>query len=271
MKYLLSFGVIALMIAATSCKDQTKDETKAAEGAEITSAEETPPTKMIDCFSSYQIYPETAYLWEQSWINFYRQYEKYQDTLPLKIRFNEAILTRMYNQLKDSDTTKIKGVLLYYVMTTNDQYFPSLVMVNTLNCAPVWDAESFEMVSPTSVNSSIDLAQFNTYKQFWEDWMNDNNHIYTNVSGYNYAWNELWSIVDSGNPESGMFVTYGIRTLEPGDNHDFGIKDSSMTGSVVYCNILHKMIPSYIDTYSGVSDGEMELLDFALPCPIYCD
>lgn len=259
MKSLVFFSLLVLFIVF-SCNPRSNNNEINPNVKHITTNDIAVDTT---CFSSYQIYKETGYIWEESWVNYFNQYKGTDYNTSPKVFFSENNLLQL-----QAYSPNAQGVLIYYILIDTNAIYPSLAMVNTISCTPNFGIpNSSSILMSNGVDSSqkfISLQAFNTYKNNWSIRGSKEANVFTSVDGYNYSWNSIRSLLDSSTIHSGVFVKYGLRTIEPGDAADYmTVPETTMTGSVVYCNMLYGANASGVE---GVA-----LYDFAKPCPIYCN
>ena len=281
------YCLLISMVIFTSCKDGHDGADK--EGQPVKDlVEKVVQEKDQDtaCFSSYDIYPATAWVWSESYVS----YEKEKSKKPGAIKSNDTItspvvlfaiekLVTLRLQIDIPAGVEAKeGVLLYYIMATTTDSAPSLAMVNTVNCrlANTEDANCSDctLVSWSKGNGNYPKQEFissdklKEYKSNWQKFMDGiqvDDPGFTEVNGYNYSWETL----DIFKDEKAIAIKYGLRTLEPSDSQVFRIKDTTMTGSVVLANVLvGKSDINEDNTFANLAD--LKDLDFALPCPDFC-
>ncbi len=251
--------VSILMIA--SCNDRPTDK-----DIQITPQSEIVKTSLSDnlqCWDDdYQIYLETAVLWQDSWTSVYQ--ESGLSDSP-KLFFGLSDLEAL--ELKANGS---KGVRILYILPSENpnDTIPSLAIVNIEDgtCSAVSDCldSKCALVSRYDEGRQYfeDYSIVQTYQQRWIDHSNKL-MIHTPVYGYNYSWNKIMSSVDKEASGPGIWVKYGMRTLGPYDSEEYTEENpGNITGSIVYCNIVYGEDPA---------NSTQELFDFAKPCPIYCD
>lgn len=262
------FYYLILLLISASCKQPNEQQKLVdTETATVDDNESEDPKR---CIASDKIYAGTAWIWSQSWVSYFKATRaNYTDTTSPVIFFSKEQL----NALKSIDTMA-NGARLYYILKDETDSIPSLAMVNTFNCSEkvISNVAKSVLVSWYKGNQEfVTNSEFQNYTTYWGDYCKSiakKNPAFTKVWAYNYAWNTL----DNLSKEEDLAVKYGLKTLEPSDRDDYDIKDLNITGNVVICNILvgRSSIPLTFANLKRLGGGEGEL-DFAKPCPIYCD
>jgi len=256
MKTILIYGILAVALIA-ACNDPEEKKMKEIVGnAEVVvSQDEDTCTD-----SGYQIYMETATIWEQSWAAVYNTSE---NPLHEKRWFSKADLDALW----DMDPSA-EDVRLYYCLIDSSDVIPSLAMVNINLCDDVTDCEI-----PCVLISEIDGSQYfvtaqtaSQYTKNWRDRSIDQLEVHTPVYAYNYSQEEIANLMDANSLEKqGIWVKYGLRTLGPGDTNLYTETkepaNDTITGSIVYCNVIYGDDPG---------KNVRQYFDFALPCPRFC-
>lgn len=250
-----------MLLILASCKQKEKDLGMVTAETMAMSFEE--PSENPTCFTSYQIYEETAYIWQQSWLSYYGQYKNTQlPTSPI-IYFGRPELNQLYQEAKNQSNP---GILLYYVLTESTNTIPALAIVNTVDCNPVWDDDILLSEMGDQTARIIPRDSFDLYQGYWVE-RAASARTATPVYAYNYSWQSLYNNLANKSDDYGMAVKFGLRTIEPDDIKLFSeTADTTMTGSVVYCNII--AFAQYGSNYSA--ETVTALYDFAMPCPEVC-
>ncbi|MBL4604545.1 MAG: hypothetical protein JKY02_02440 [Flavobacteriaceae bacterium] len=142
-----------------------------------------------------------------------------------------------------------------------------------MSCLDQYDCEEEQCVLLSEIGTEIKeyfitSKKFKTYQQQWQDYADSREAIHTPVYAYNYEWDAILEMVNKKSSLPGIWIKYGLRTLSPSDNYDFGkdegekIEGYSITGSIVYCNIAYGDNPD---------NSTKEFFNFAKPCPRYCN
>ena len=253
MKYSILIFTTTLLFTY-SCQPSENKVQNAASHSVVTNAD-----TLAECFSSSQIYNETAFLWQASWVTYYNQFRNGNYLNSPQINFEENLLNQMNAQvLSEADA----GVMIWYVMLSENDSIPSLAVQNTISCIP--DTNSIIILAPGngSANSTISHDDLRTYRTNWRQSSENNLDVFTPIYGYNYSWTSLRTLLDGNSQADGIFINYGLRTIGPEETYYGTSPFTDKTGSVVYCNVL----------YNSDEEGNplAFLLDFAMPCPTYC-
>jgi len=280
MKNSILYLLISFLIF-TSCKQQNEEKAivetnvvpEVVDQQDDCSGDWDPETN--NCLCSLQIYGETAFIWQSSWVSYYNynfdtmKEDGTYDNSP-SFNFNSSDMNTLYKEITDSENS---GVLISYIIATpnnEDPQIPGLAIQNIVNCAVDPNGSIFvyyfleSQFNGGDPEGIITQQQLDGYKANWLDANNNNDQVFTIAEGYIYSWSSLNSINAT---TEGMTISYGLRTLESGEEAGFIQQGNSdgRTGSIVYCNII----------YGGKSetnaDGTSTMLhDFARPCPVYC-
>ena len=207
--------------------------------------------------SGYQIYKETAKMWEDSW----KALHPFSDSSSQYLPFPTSDIAALRLAVSGSE-----GIRIYYCKMDNS-IIPSLAMVNIIGCENQYgnngDAILFSDRNRGQYFESKDTLF--KYAQLWKDYM-DNRilAIHTPVYAYDYSWSELASTINF-NQTSNVYVAHGMRTLSADEYGEYNCNpptNSGLMGSIVYCNILYGNDPGILG---------QEYFNFAKPCPVYCD
>ena len=258
MKNSLFYCLLTFLVLA-SCN--LKNENKSIAVAKTLATSQITDT--LPCFSGSQIYHETAYLWQASWATYNNEIgngnagEPYTNSPQLN--FEEHRLNALQSEVVNAPNP---GVLLWYILLNENDTIPSLAMQNTVSCIIYNQSTILVAHLNGNPNSIISPADLEIYKQNWSDAGEKNLSVHTKVYGYNYSWVRIQEYIDADRDTSGIFVSYGLRTIVP-DEIGYDVDSlTNKTGSVIYCNVMY-----------GNEDEENDLSylgDFALPCPTYC-
>ncbi len=258
MKNSILFSFI-LILSFTSCKQ--KDSPKNHSISDVAKSLEDIIADH-DCFSSYQIYSETAYLWQEGWVSYYNRFRGGSYKNSPRVSFDAQNLNILYNEVKDKEHP---GILMWYTLLDPSDSIPSLAIQNTVACE-IDPAGTILLAAGNDVTSTVDTISegyLDTIKQIWNDAGKLNPNAHTEINGYNYLWDSIQSLMNLSTGSQGIYIHYGLRTIGPDESSYYGLStDPNKTGSVVYCNVL------YGNNFEA--DSSATLLDFAMPCPRFC-
>lgn len=284
MKNLLFYLFIALL-SMSACNEVQKKEPVMQKEMELAIVDDPDD---LPCMNKVSIYPQTAWIWGNSWVsayNFIYSSNKYPYEESPGLHFEKDLLSQLENSNDDAN-----GVLLYYILEEATGTIPSLAMVNTVNCVPQVSREDSVLVSwyqpkpsankpnPTH-NEFISDSLFSEYQLIWHKVDSSAGQRregnlpregYIPVDAYNYSWKTLNSL----STEHGILLKYGARTIDSSENKDFeSIINYTKSGNVVACNVLLGWVPgqTFEDAIQRLADNPGEGLDFAKPCPTYCN
>ena len=215
-----------------------------------------------ECFTSYQVYTETAIMWQESWVSYYDSLrEGNYDDSP-RVSFDALNLNSMYSEVKDSTHP---GILMWYTLLDSNDLIPSLAIQNTVGCKI--DSEGTILLASgndtTHTVNTITQGYLDIIKENWSKSGILTPGVHTKINGYNYEWDSIQQLMNLSTGPQGLYVHYGLRTMEPSESDNFATpKNPNKTGSIIYCNII------YGDNFE--TNPSATLLDFAMPCPIYC-
>lgn len=251
---ILLFFTLAILTFA--CKPSIENNSATSE---ITKSSSPKADISNSCFSSYNIYEETAFIWQSSWVTYYDEYRgaEYDDSP--QFQFEEVKLNALYSEVSSLSDP---GIIIWYVMTDQNDPYPSLAMQNTASCNIANQGTILMSHRDGSPNTIISQANLDTYKANWISDGDKNPSVYTEVYGYNYSWASVRSLMAENTSSSGIYINYGLRTIGPDESEYFEANATNLTGSVVYCNVIY-------DSPIEVSPRAM-LDDFAMPCPRFC-
>jgi len=238
--------------------------------------------ELNNCFCSEQIFPETAWMWQSSWVSYYnydfttnQEGSTYSNSPSFNIA--SAEMSTLYLEIADATNA---GVLISYIIDQNETVpIPGIAIQNVVNCAVDPDGSIFVVYYlPSQFNGGdfegiITQSQLNSLQANWVS-LNETNasEVFSIAEGYINSWDSLKPANNSVDAtQTGITISYGLRTLEPGEEDNFlanpNAEPAGMTGSIVYCNILY----FGADESAKNADGaNTMLLDFAKPCPTYC-
>jgi len=257
MKHSLSYCLI-LYLALASCKP--KNEYKNIEESETLTTSQTTDT--LPCFTSYQVFTETAFLWQASWVSYYNRFKggRYNDSP--RVSFDEQSLNGLYNEVKNEVHP---GVLMWYTLLDQNDSIPSLAIQNTIACK-IDPAGTILLASgndPTLTVDNISQEYLDSIKHNWHEVGEQNPAVYTEVNGYNYEWDSIQNLMNLSTGPQAIYIHYGLRTIEPDESANYATStDPDKTGSIIYCNVI------YGNTFEV--NPTATLLDFAMPCPTFC-
>ncbi|MDF1695645.1 MAG: hypothetical protein P1U56_07445 [Saprospiraceae bacterium] len=255
MKYSILYSVLILFVFL-NCNESKKSTSIKNLNSSTTTIDSTI---VPDCFASSKIFHQTAYLWQQSWLSYQHEFNNDSILSSPQLNFDEDLLNSMYQYVSDS---LFPGVIIWYVMLSESDPYPSLAIQNTVSCSI--DTRSPILLSTYNSDSTSIITQrtLNIYKENWKEKGEETGSVYTPVYGYNYSWNSLNTLMSQNTIRSGIFISYGLRTIEPGEEGNYDSSDTPRSGSVVYCNVLYES--------EHEKNPLTTLLDFAMPCPEYC-
>lgn len=279
------FYYLVLSLIVISCKQESDNKTKVSTETVTIEAEgsegDTSGFDGTNCFSSNRIYGETAYMWQAGWVSYYNEYFPESEPRPNspEIKFGSKKMQNLYDEAKQYGVPANEmGVIITYIMEDDQpDSFPYLAIQSIVNCTVV-EGGLIYYKSPTEL-LDYGPADLNGLKQNWLNFL-DPNYVFSVAEAYMYSWEAL--VTDGDARESGIAVNYGLRTLGLGEEEDFPSYDAAMentegtteenvdgiVGSVVYCNVLYFQG----DESDASADGSgIALLDFARPCPAYCN
>ncbi len=252
------YSLLVLLLFLASCKETPKETDTTVEVVEVKTSEE-------DCMNSgYQIFKETALIWENSWRLIYPNYMGTNGPSP-RLSFSKANLEELRGFAPTSD-----GVRMYYCLVNATDTIPSLAMVPMKSCNNIAIEGNQKHILFSELDGEESFISQSVFNNYANNWRNAGKDQVVNspvaVYAYNYSWQELLGITEDADAavNSGLWVQYGLRTLGPGDTEYFkGVEtiNDTVTGNVVYCNIVYKESPER----SGESS-----FDFAKPCPTFC-
>jgi len=285
MKNLVSLGMMALLIAATSCKDAQK-ETQTTEPEEK-SLEEKIDSK--DCYEHESISPDTALLWFNSWS--YAAGGVIGGEFPdsPEFVFSKDNIDKIEPELKTN-----KGALIYYILkdpvtsaSTDEEKIPSLAMIRTKDCDPFYgdcgdycvlvswrDTGKQEFLTQKELDDGI-LVNYITN---WTTYLNSIDEAVIKVEGYYYPWTLIDFLLGKSSPivkQQGIVIKYGVRTLGPGEIQEFEEEPYTEPYIIpVLCNVIFPLGEGQSTEEAFQVHAELvgdNGFDFAKPCPTYCD
>jgi len=255
MKNLLYLSILSL-IAIVSC-DNPKNVEKVKTTKTINAILSAQENADACTDSGYQIYLQTAIMWEGSWRTKFTPESGTRQSL----NFSQQNIASLKSLIPDSD-----GIRLYYCLISSNET-PSLAMVNIKGCDNQYGANNDAILFSDPIKgqyfeSSDTLIKYSTKWEVYID--NFNPGVHSPVYAYNYSWEELANTITPTDTTE-FFVTYGLRALsadEYDEYHDEPAKDDQIMGSIVYCNIIYGDDPN---------NSNQQYFNFARPCPIYCN
>jgi len=252
-KFLYLIPVLFLGLA--SC-DNTKIE-RENDFSKILNPENTNQLTDTCTDTGYQIFKQTAKMWEDSWLTYHSD----NDSARQVLQFSKANIASLRASVPNSD-----GIRLYYCLISSSN-IPSLAMVNIVGCENRYGINGDAiLISDFSRGQFFaDKDTLHTYAELWKDYIDSLNLlIHTPVYAYNYSWTELSNTI-SNFQTSDLFVALGLRTLSADEYDEFNCsppRNDQVMGSIVYCNIVYGEEPIA---------STQEYFNFAKPCPVFCD
>jgi hypothetical protein len=258
--------LLVLMLCIVSCKEQPKETIIETAKDELISKTRSVIDR-TNCFASQQIYPQTAWVWSQTWVS---AYNYLNPSFPPTSSSPELFFKG--KDLSDFKAENATGVLLYYILFNDRETIPSLAMINTSGCEIIKCNGKCVLISRydpgklfSDEDNYITYKAFEKYQKIWVD-SDKEGDAYALVKGYNYTWVKLKKLSETG---AGIRVKYGARTIEASEEEEYGIENSAITGNIIACNVLIGWVreESFEDALRASSHED---LDFAKPCPEYC-
>ncbi len=260
MKKLIYLSILFLACIA-SC-DNSKNGSKvkssfAINGLDI--AQTSNPCYPTDSCtdSGYQIYAETAIMWEWSWITRFKPDAESKESL----NFSRQNIATLKSSVENSE-----GIRLYYCLISSDT-IPSLAMVNIKDCENQYGANENAILFSDPVRGQYFQSRDSLIESSdrWKQYSDSlNPEVHSPVYAYNYSWQELANTLDAID-STDFFVTFGLRTLSADEYDEFHCepaKNDQIMGSIVYCNVIYGEDPN---------NSPQQLFNFARPCPVYCN
>lgn len=255
MKTSLSYCLL-IMITISACNNS--ESQKERESSSLNLAATSEAIASDTCTDSgYQLYLQTALMWQESWRSIYNKDENETG----KLGFSMLNVDSLKNMVPTPD-----AIRLYYCLISSDS-IPSLAMVNLLNCTDQYDVSRKSVLISDPVKGQYfeypdSLVEYASRWKTYSD--NQELKVHSPVYAYNYSWEELAKTIDFGTATE-LFVTFGLRTLSAEEYNEFHYTEASknqIMGSIVYCNVIYGEDPD---------NSTQQLFNFARPCPIYCN
>jgi len=233
MKKLLYLCILSLLSIA-SCNNP-----KTAEHPEKPKSPKDSPTEFtgnICTDSGYQIYKETAIMWENSWQATFLP----NSTNRQSLTFSESNIDSLKSMVSGSE-----GIRLYYCFVSSTT-IPSLAMVNIIGCNNEYGDDQNPVLFSDHVAGEYfgSIATLESTAGAWKDTVDNKDlAIHTPVYAYNYSWEELFQTNTPLEPTT-LYVTFGLRTLSADEYDEFHCQPATnnisiLQNLVLYIAILH--------------------------------
>lgn len=217
------------------------------------------------CGAKYQIFGETAELWQNTWLLLHPNQDVEN---PVHRTFSETSIgqleERITNNFPENDLT---GFRLYYGLENVGDSIPILLMTVISECNDLLLSRKACVLRSTTDNDTTnplitrDLAS--VYAANWRELVANVEVARSQVQAYNYSNSEILDVLtDSANTANEINIRFGIRSTSPSEvDFEYQVQDSLKYGSIIYCNVLYG---------SDINPSIAESFDFARPCPKLC-